>query len=108
MDKQELLVVVVTERRVKFGSRVADILCSFLLLSMGYLCAVKGCGHNTLRDKGLYSFFRFPGIRTDRGKAYQEMCEARRRLWLAQVFRGDLMGKSIENTCVCSIHFVKG
>ncbi|XP_020907818.1 uncharacterized protein LOC110245864, partial [Exaiptasia diaphana] len=75
---------------------------------MGYLCAVKDCGHNSIKHQGEYRFFRFPGIKTKQGEAIRQLCIERRRVWLARIFRSDLNEKSIENTRVCSDHFVKG
>ena len=52
---------------------------------MGYICAVKNCGHNTARDKGKYRFFRFPAIIVNQGEEIRELSERRRRQWFAHI-----------------------
>ena len=73
-------------------------------VSMGYICAVKNCGHNTARDKGKYRFFRFPAIIVSQGK----LSERRRRQWFANIYRKEFDDKKAENSRVCSSHFISG
>ena len=54
---------------------------------MGYICAVKNCGHNTARDKGKYRFFRFPAIIINQGEEFRELSERLRRQWF-EIFTG--------------------
>ncbi|CAH3173695.1 unnamed protein product [Porites evermanni] len=75
---------------------------------MGYICAVKNCGHNTARDKGKYRFFRFPAIIVNQGEEIRELSKLRRRQWFANIYRKELDDKKAENSRVCSSHFISG
>ncbi|XP_068680166.1 uncharacterized protein [Montipora foliosa] len=75
---------------------------------MGYICAVKNCGHNSARDKGKFKFFRFPAIIKNKGVETRKLSEARRRRWFANIYRKKFDDKSAENSRVCSNHFISG
>ena len=75
---------------------------------MGYISAVKNCGHNTARDKGRYRFFRFPAIIVSEGKEICELSEWRRRQWFANIYRKEFDDKEAENSRVSSSHFISG
>ena len=75
---------------------------------MGYICAVKNCGHNSVRDKGKFKFFRFPAIIKNKGVETRKLSEARRRRWFANIYRKKFDDKSAENSRVCSNHFISG
>lgn len=75
---------------------------------MGFLCAVKNCGHNTKRDQGKFSFYRFPAIQTGQGEEIRKLTEARRRQWFANIYRKEFDDKKAENSRVCSNHFISG
>ena len=54
---------------------------------MGYICAVKNCGHNTARDKGKDRLFRSPARILNQGEEICELSEWRRRQWFANIYR---------------------
>ena len=83
-------------------------LCVLSTVSMGYICAVKNCGHNSARDKGKYRFFRFPAIVVNQGEEIRELSERRRRPWFANIYRKEFNDKKAENSRVCSCHFISG
>lgn len=73
---------------------------------MGYICAVKNCGHNTARDKGKDRLFSFPARIVNQGKEIRELSEQRRRQWFANIYRKEFDDKKAENSRVCSSHFI--
>lgn len=77
---------------------------------MPTLCAVVGCGHNNVRDKGKYSFFRIPKIISHNGEETERLSTERRKRWFKNIHRSDkdLTEKKAETTRVCSAHFVSG
>ena len=89
-------------------SRAFKGLCVLSSVLMGYICAVKNCGHNTARDKGKYRFFRFPAIVVNQGEEICELSECRRRQWFANIYRKEFKDKKAENSRVCSSHFISG
>ena len=64
---------------------------------MGYICAVKDCGHSTARDKGKCRFCRFPAIVVNQGKEIRESNECQRRQWFANIYRTEFNDKKAEN-----------
>ena len=75
---------------------------------MGYICAAKGCGNNTARQKDNIKFFRFPAVIKKKGEKVRKLSKDRRRQWLANIYRKDLNNEKANNTRVCSEHFVSG
>lgn len=73
---------------------------------MPYICAAKGCGHNTKSRRGIDRFFRFPKVITNQGESTQTKTEDRRRQWISNIYRGDLKKINLNNTRVCSCHFI--
>lgn len=97
--------------RVKVTLHVIHLLSRFLTyFNMPTLCVVVGCGHNSIRDKGEYSFYRIPKILTHLGEQTQRLSTDRRKRWLLNIYRSqeDLTDKKAETTRVCSAHFVSG
>ena len=90
------------------GHGLSEFIVLLYRFRMGYLCAVKGCGHNTARDSAKFSFFRFPAIRKKGRKDIKQLCEERRREWFKNVFRKKFNDKDAENSRICSTHFISG
>jgi len=64
------------------------------------VCCVVGCSRNTVKDKGVVGFYRFPSRNLER-----------RGLWIKAVKRINEDGsewKPSANTRICSDHFVNG
>ena len=77
---------------------------------MPTLCAVVGCGTNSIRNKGELSLFRIPKIISHQGEQTKRLSTERRSAWLKNIYRKpeDLTDKKTLNTRVCSKHFVSG
>lgn len=71
------------------------------------ICAMVGCSNRTCWAKSTNrNFFRLPKIVEHQGQRTKELCERRRRLWLARINRSDLNeGAGVR---VCGAHFVMG
>ena len=77
---------------------------------MPYNCAVYKCGHNSKRDKDLYSFYRFPAVMTHQGEETMRLSSERRQAWIDNINRdnNNLTSEKMEHTRVCSAHFISG
>jgi len=71
-------------------------------------CAVHGCSHNAQREKGKFSFFRIPKVIECQGDQTRNLSEERRRTWISNIYRSGLEAINLDNTRVCSNHFVSG
>ena len=72
---------------------------------MPAFCAVFGCANrkNRNRDK---SYYRLPKVIVHQGERTNELSQARRDKWLANIARSDLNPTTLRNLRVCSDHFV--
>ena len=71
------------------------------------ICIVFGCSKRSDRDKDV-SFYRIPAVREGRGTAEQELSKRQREGFLAAISREDLTDSKIENSRICSRHFISG
>ena len=67
-------------------------------------CNVVGCTNRSDRERDRH-YYRLPKVITNQGKACQELCETRRRLWLAALGQ-DFSKKNLSNIRICSDHFI--
>ena len=76
---------------------------------MGVLCAVYGCGNNSMHDVSK-RFFRFPKVikNNDPQRKDELLSTERRRKWFVSISRVDLTEEKAEYTRVCSDHFISG
>ena len=76
---------------------------------MPNFCAVYKCGHNSVRDCD-YNYFRIPKIISNQGDETKLLSAERRQQWRKNIHRAqhDLTDKKIENSRICSDHFVSG
>ena len=74
---------------------------------MPYLCAVKGCSNNSSRDKQ-FRFYRFPKVIDNQGQETRKLSEERRRKWLENLDRKNMDEINLNNTRICSKHFISG
>lgn len=73
-------------------------------------CAVYGCSHLSLRDKGKIKFYRFPTVPQYCPPGRKELISIRRALWLLRICRQDLDDEKVTrcDARVCSSHFLSG
>jgi len=69
-------------------------------------CVVKGCSNRNNSEEGLL-FYNIPSVCSGHGKVLQQKTMARRKLWLVNIKRKDLMN-NCKNARVCSKHFHGG
>ena len=71
------------------------------------LCAIFGCGTQTVRDKGVY-MARIPSVVTNQGEETRILSEERRKKWISAISRKDLTDSILEHGRVCGRHFISG
>ena len=74
---------------------------------MPSFCAVFNCSNRADREKDK-SYYRFPSIIRNNGEEGLKLSKLRREKWIAQICRKDLTERKLENTRVCSDHFLTG
>ena len=74
---------------------------------MPSFCAVFNCSNRADREKDK-SYYRFPSNIRNNGEEGLKLSKLRREKWIAQICRKDLTEKKLENTRVCSDHFLTG
>ena len=77
---------------------------NFKMLSF---CAVFNYSNRADREKDKSSY-RFPSFVKNNGEEGLKLQKSRREKWLAQMSRKDLTERKLENTRVCSDHFLTG
>ena len=74
---------------------------------MPSFCAVFNCSNRADREKDKF-YYRFPSIVRNNGEEGLKLSKLGREKWIAQICRKDLTKRKLENTRVCSDHFLTG
>ena len=72
---------------------------------MPSFCAVFGCSNRHDRENDR-SYYRLPKVIKHQGEKTQQLSQARRDKWLANIARVDLKASSYDNLRICSDHFI--
>ena len=74
---------------------------------MPSFCAVFNCSTRADREKDK-SYYRFPTIVRNNVEEGLKLSKLRKEKWITQICRKDLTERKLENTRVCSDHFLTG